>query len=230
MPGVMVIASYQPKSEKTEELIKLLRHHVPTLRQLGFATHFPGAVMLAEDGNIVEIFEWDSEEASKKATDHPRVQKIWSDIRTLCNFVPLSSLTCTQVPFAHLKRVPAERSNRVVHFEIYADEPERCAKFYRHLFHWDVHQWSNQPYWVVNTGDDAINGINGGILKRFNPKSTVYNTIHVDNLDKVLSEVSKYGGDIIKEKTPVEGLGWLAYAQDTEGNVFGLMERDTGAK
>ncbi len=30
-------------------------------------------------------------------------------------------------------------------------------------------------------------------------------------------------------KTPVPGVGWLAYFADTEGNVLGMMETDESA-
>ena len=32
--------------------------------------------------------------------------------------------------------------NRVVHFEIQAEKPERAAKFYRESFGWTIEKWS----------------------------------------------------------------------------------------
>jgi predicted enzyme related to lactoylglutathione lyase len=29
---------------------------------------------------------------------------------------------------------------------------------------------------------------------------------------------------------PIPGVGWLAYGKDTEGNIFGIMQSDAGAK
>jgi len=29
---------------------------------------------------------------------------------------------------------------------------------------------------------------------------------------------------------PIPGVGWLAYAKDTEGNTFGMMQPDVNAK
>ncbi len=31
-------------------------------------------------------------------------------------------------------------------------------------------------------------------------------------------------------KMPIPNVGWLAYAKDTEGNIFGMMQNDPGAK
>lgn len=59
--------------------------------------------------------------------------------------------------------------NRVSHFEIQADEPERCAKFYQEVFGWKITKWEGgqMPYWMVETGGrDEAGGINGGILPR----------------------------------------------------------------
>lgn len=38
------------------------------------------------------------------------------------------------------------------------------------------------------------------------------------------------GGQVIRPKMAVPGVGWMAYIKDTEGNIFGLMESDPGAK
>ena len=38
------------------------------------------------------------------------------------------------------------------------------------------------------------------------------------------------GGRIVMPKTAVPGVGWLSYAKDTEGNIFGMIENDPKAK
>lgn len=55
---------------------------------------------------------------------------------------------------------------RVVHFEIQASHPEQLAVFYRELFGWKIARWGEAPYWLVDTGDAAKPGINGGLLPR----------------------------------------------------------------
>jgi len=37
-------------------------------------------------------------------------------------------------------------------------------------------------------------------------------------------------GNMALEKMPVPGVGWLAYAKDTEGNIFGVLQPDQAAK
>ena len=45
---------------------------------------------------------------------------------------------------------------RPVHFEIHATEPQAIKTFYSELFGWSFHQWGDQPYWLVATGDGAV--------------------------------------------------------------------------
>ena len=62
--------------------------------------------------------------------------------------------------------------NSVVHFEIYADDPDALAKFYTSLFDWKVEPVPGMDYRMVQTTDTAAGGeptsagINGGIAKR----------------------------------------------------------------
>lgn len=230
MAGTVVVASYRPKPDKKEDLLMVLKNHVPILRQLGLVTDFPGQLMESSGGCIIEIYEWESEDAAKKAMEHPKAQKLMGEIKNLCNAVPLAEIEECKTTSAQFQKVQPERTNRVVHFEIQADDAERCAHFYQRLFKWEVYQWANQPYWLVNTGDESAAGINGGIMKRRHEMANVYNTVNVDNIDETLSDVSKYGGRIVVPKMPIEGVGWLAYGQDTEGNVFGMMANDQNAK
>lgn len=58
--------------------------------------------------------------------------------------------------------------NRVVHFEIQAENTERAMKFYQDVFGWNFQQWGEQKYWMVMTAekDSKEPGINGGLLPR----------------------------------------------------------------
>lgn len=54
-------------------------------------------------------------------------------------------------------------------------------------------------------------------------------TMDVENLDVHMEKVSAAGGAIVVPKMPIPGVGWLAYAQDLDGNIFGMMQNDPGA-
>lgn len=121
--------------------------------------------------------------------------------------------------------------NRVEHFDIYADDPDRAIHFYSDVFGWKIEKWEGpMDYWMVTTGPDDQVGINGGISRRQDPAQSVVNTIGVASLDEFLEKITAAGGKIVAPKMPIPGVGYFALCQDTEGNNFGLMEEDTAAK
>jgi uncharacterized protein len=120
--------------------------------------------------------------------------------------------------------------NRVVHFEVSADDPERAAKFYETVFGWTATKWGGpKDYWLLTTGPDDQPGINGGIFKRMGPVGHV-NSIDVASVDDAAAKVVAAGGEVVVPKMPIPGVGWLIYCKDTEGSVFGLHQKDCDAK
>jgi predicted enzyme related to lactoylglutathione lyase len=128
--------------------------------------------------------------------------------------------------------------SRVVHFEIHAENPERAIAFYQNLFGWQFQKWDGpMDYWMIVTGNDSERGINGGMIRRMGPPPVEMQavnayvcTVGVTALDECVSKVTSIGGVIALPKMPIPGIGWLAYAKDTEGNIFGMMQPDTQAK
>ncbi len=120
---------------------------------------------------------------------------------------------------------------RVVHFEIHADHPERAIAFYSKLFAWTFNKWDGpQDYWLIQTGEQGP-GINGGLMQRMGPppsEGQAVNaypcTVDVTNLDEIITKVTQLGGSIVVPKMEIPKVGWLAYAKDTEGNIFGMMQ------
>jgi len=123
--------------------------------------------------------------------------------------------------------------NRVTHFEIYTDQPEKVQPFYRDIFGWNFTKFEGGPmeYWLVTTGDEKDPGINGGITRpRPGQSSGTINTVAVKSLDESIGKIEKAGGKICVPKMPIPRVGWLAYAEDPAGNVFGVIEPNTEAK
>jgi uncharacterized protein len=120
--------------------------------------------------------------------------------------------------------------SRVIHFEIPAADPERAAAFYRNVFGWQIEKWAGpMEYWMVNTGAQDAPGINGGMLKKGAPVTATTNTIGVESVDKAVDAVTAAGGKLVMPKTAIPTVGYFAYLEDTEGNLFGVMESDTSA-
>ncbi len=125
--------------------------------------------------------------------------------------------------------------SRVVHFEIHADDPQRAVNFYQHVFGWQINKWGGpEDYWLIITGPDSEPGINGAILKRQQPINgdaviAYVCTIDVSSVDDTIATITSQGGTIALPKMAVPQVGWLAYAKDTEGNIFGVMQSDHSA-
>lgn len=123
---------------------------------------------------------------------------------------------------------------RVVHFEVHAEDPARAIHFYQGLFNWKFNRFSAFEYWTITTGLDNEPGINGGLIKR---RGTIDGTaviayvctVEVDDLDHYLAIIPQQGGEIVVPKMPIPGIGWLIYAKDPEGNIFGVMQADSNA-
>jgi hypothetical protein len=90
--GRVVIACYRPKPGRTGDLVELTRGHVPLLREEGLVTTRRPVLLAAEDGTVLEIFEWRSKEAMEEAHGNARVLELWDRYARVCDFVPVGSL------------------------------------------------------------------------------------------------------------------------------------------
>lgn len=125
--------------------------------------------------------------------------------------------------------------SRVVHFEIHAENPDRAAEFYSAVLGWKFTTWGGpMDYRLIETGPADEPGINGGMIKRHGEIDgtaviAYVCTVDVKDLDATLEKALSSGGVLALPKMPVPGIGWLAYAKDTEGNIFGMMQSDPSA-
>lgn len=127
--------------------------------------------------------------------------------------------------------------SRVVHFEIHADDPDRAAAFYTALLGWRVQKWDGPvEYWMLFTGAESEPGINGGLMRRRGPRpvggeptNAFVCTMGVADLDAATAKLAELGGAVCVPKMAVPTIGWLAYATDPEGNIFGLLQPDMAA-
>ncbi len=121
--------------------------------------------------------------------------------------------------------------DKVVHFEIPADNLERAKKFYTSLFGWKMNDIPEMKYTIVHTVDVDKNNmpkesgaINGGMFKREAKDLKPVLVISVSSIDKSLAKVKSAGGKVTMPKQEIKGMGFYARIQDTEGNVVGLFE------
>jgi len=98
--GRLVIVAYKPKPGKEEALKQLMRTHYSRLDKEGLVTERTPVLMEAEDGAIVEVFEWLSDEAIHQAHSNPEVLKMWAEFFDACDIVPLNTLSEANSMFA----------------------------------------------------------------------------------------------------------------------------------
>ncbi|MGH6689973.1 MAG: VOC family protein [Gammaproteobacteria bacterium] len=120
---------------------------------------------------------------------------------------------------------------RVVRFDLGVDQPERAIKFYSGTFDWSIEKLPGVPdYWLITTGEVGEPGIDGGLVKRRHAADGTTCTIEVPSVDEALKKVTLHGGKNLTGKTTIPGVGYYAYCQDTEGNIFSMFESDQQAQ
>jgi uncharacterized protein len=121
--------------------------------------------------------------------------------------------------------------NKVVHFEVPYDDKEKCQGFYEKVFGWQFQNIPEMNYTIAHTVEvdekqmpKESGAINGGMFKRAEDLKAPVITIKVDDINETLEKIEETGGEIVREKSDVGDMGYIAYLKDTEGNVVGLWQ------
>ena len=104
MASEMCIAIYRAKPGKEEDLIGLIRGHVPLLQGEGLATDRDAVVLRSQGrGMFLEVFEWAAEDAAHKAHTHPKVGPYWGRMAEVADFLTLADAPEATSMFPHFK-------------------------------------------------------------------------------------------------------------------------------
>jgi hypothetical protein len=103
--GILVICSYRPHVGHEQEARMLMAGHVPLLRAHGLITERPVIQGVAKDGELVEIFEWESVEKSRDAPGIAAIGDHWKAMSAVMDFVPMAQLAESQHAFAHFEPI-----------------------------------------------------------------------------------------------------------------------------
>lgn len=123
--------------------------------------------------------------------------------------------------------------DKVVHFEIPADDLKRAQKFYKEIFNWKINKapMPGPEYYMITTvaTDEKQmpkepGAINGGMMKRNAKGEMPVLVINVPSLDKYLKKITAAGGKVVTPKQQVGDMGLYARITDTEGNVIGIWQ------
>lgn len=120
--------------------------------------------------------------------------------------------------------------HRPVHFEVQVPDPHTVIPFYEQVLGWKFTKWNGpQDYWLVTTGDDSEPGINGGFMRAPDGQARTVNTMEVADVDAACAKIAALGGTIVVPKMAIAGVGYVAYALDPGGALFGVHHRDASA-
>jgi predicted enzyme related to lactoylglutathione lyase len=113
----------------------------------------------------------------------------------------------------------------VFFWEINAHNGETLAAFYEQVFGWSANR-DDSGFHSIDSRDKEGRGIAGGIFTgkgQLPPHRALY--VQVDSAAETIDKVRGAGGTVLLE--PFEGPGGvtLAFFEDLEGHVTGLVER-----
>ena len=118
---------------------------------------------------------------------------------------------------------------RIIHLEIPSQDPDKAAEFYKDVFGWETTKWEGpMSYCLVTTGPDDKPCINVAFMNASDSNRLSY-VLDVDDVDTYVEKVTQHNGKVIMPKHAVPGVGWLAYFEDPDGNLFGIMKDDPTA-
>ncbi len=122
--------------------------------------------------------------------------------------------------------------DRVVHFEIPVSDMDAARRFYGDVFGWETAELGMGAAYIGATttpvGPDfqptSPGGINGALMPRPDDAPGPVLVMEVDSIEDSLAKAEAAGGEIVRPKTEVPGMGWYAYIGDTQGNVVGVWK------
>ena len=121
--------------------------------------------------------------------------------------------------------------DKVVHFEIPADDIGRAREFYGASFGWKLDEVPDMDYTIIRTVEVdeqqmpvEPGAINGGLMKRASDTPSPVLTVGVDSVDEAMKRIEAAGGRVVRARQEIPGMGAFGYFEDPEGNTLGLWE------
>jgi len=116
------------------------------------------------------------------------------------------------------------------HFAINADSVSRAKQFYEHVFGWRFDPGGPPDFYQIkNAGKGLVGALQGRRELKPGVRMAGYEvSFGVEDLKATLDVVLAKGGHILMQPYRIEGVGELAYFEDTEGNLVGVMQYEAG--
>jgi len=106
--GKLAFAMYQPKKGKEDELRRILKDHLPTLKKYELITDKGSFFAKSSNGTFIEIFEWASDEAKTVAHQHPAIMQLWGKMMPICDFPTMKDLPEATKSFPNFELVDTD--------------------------------------------------------------------------------------------------------------------------
>ena len=116
------------------------------------------------------------------------------------------------------------------HFAINADDVPRAKRFYEDVFGWKFEPWGPPDFHRINNaGHELLGALQSRRELKPGVRMAGYEaTLGVEDLKATLAAVERNGGRILMRPYRIEGVGELAYVEDPEGNLVGVMHYEPG--
>jgi uncharacterized protein len=115
------------------------------------------------------------------------------------------------------------------HFAINADDVPRAKRFYEEVFGWTFKPWGPPDFYQTTSSGEghwgALQGRRDVAGKRM-PGMEI--TFGVDDIEATVTAIQAGGGRLLSQPFHIEGVGRLVFFQDTEGNIAGAMQYESG--
>lgn len=112
--------------------------------------------------------------------------------------------------------------NPFVHIELTTDDLGKAKEFYGKLFSWSLEDapMPNGIYTMIK----AEGGPGGGMMNKPSPEVPTAWLPYVASVEEAVANAKKLGGKIMKDKTPIPGMGAFAILLDPTGGAIGVYE------
>ena len=105
MKPEIIFALYKPHQNKENELKNLILKHIPILKSNKLITNREPILVQSKNDIYIEIFEWKSNNAVEEAHENPEVQKLWNEMKKICDFTNLESIEEVRKYFPQFKLI-----------------------------------------------------------------------------------------------------------------------------
>jgi predicted enzyme related to lactoylglutathione lyase len=110
------------------------------------------------------------------------------------------------------------------HFDINADDVQRCRAFYEKVLGWTIAPTQWPDYLQITINGAPAGGLQGRRELVGGVRTNTFETsFEVNDIRATLAAVERYGGKVLMQPSPVGGGGpEVGYFLDTEGNICGV--------